>query len=46
MIRAKTELLKKDVHLVVHIPKSGVELTFAELEREFFRLLTEARILE
>ena len=46
MIRSNMQLLKKDIHMVVHIPKSGIELTFDELKQEFFRLLTEAHILE
>ncbi len=45
MIRSKRELLMKDIHMVVHILKSGMELSFDELEEEFFRLLAEARIL-
>ena len=46
MIRSNMQLLKKDVHMVVHIPKSGIELTFDELKQEFFCLLAEAHILE
>jgi ribonuclease P protein component len=46
LIRTNMQLLKKDIHMVVHIPKSGIELTFDELKQEFFRLLTEAHILE
>lgn len=46
MIRANMQLLEKDIHMVVRIPKSGIELTFDELKREFYHLLAEAHILE
>ncbi len=46
MIRENMQLLKKDIHIVVHIPKSGIDLTFDELKREFYHLLAEAHILE
>jgi ribonuclease P protein component len=46
MIRSNKQLLKKDIHMVVHIPKSGIGLSFGELEGEFLHLLMEAHILE
>lgn len=46
ILRENTRLQGKDVHLVVHIPKSGTELPFADLKQEFCRLLSEAKLLE
>lgn len=45
MIRSNEQLLKKDVHLVVHVPKSAINLSFNELKEEFLHLLREAQIL-
>jgi ribonuclease P protein component len=46
MIRSNKQLLEKNIHMVVHISKSGIDLTFDALKDEFSHLLMEAHILE
>lgn len=46
IIRMRKELMKKDIHMVIHLSKTGLDLSFDELSDEFIHLLKDARIIE
>lgn len=46
IIRMRKELMKKDIHMVIHLSKNGLDLSFDELSDEFIHLLKDARIIE
>lgn len=46
IIRMKKELLKKNIHMVIHISKNGFDLSFNELLTELIHLLKVGRIIE
>lgn len=46
IIRMRKELMKKDIHMVILLSKTGLDLSFDELSDEFIHLLKDARIIE
>lgn len=46
IIKMRKELMKKDIHMVIHFSKTGLDLSFDELSDEFIHLLKDARIIE
>ncbi len=46
IIRMRKELMKKDIHIVTHLSKTAIDLSFDELSGEFTHLLKDANIIE
>jgi ribonuclease P protein component len=44
MIRGDKALFANDIHMVIHVRKSGIDLSFQELEAEFRCLVEKAGI--